>query len=163
MSPSPRSPDRSDRTNPPDPEGFWRFAITAWEQPGLRELLLRWQESHGVDVIFLLFACWLPHPLSPHRWARLRTRSHHWHITVTRRIRTLRRRIPKTDWPQGYKGTLALELASERLEAAWLAHAAGKPCGPVRLANRELRMARLFPDLPPAERRSFLAAIRPLL
>jgi len=163
LSPYPRSPDRAHRTDEPDPEGFWRFALAAWEHPDLRELLLPWQERHGTDVIFVLFACWLPRPLSPQCWAQLRMGSHQWHITVTRRIRTLRRRIRKTDWPQGYEGTLALELASERMEATWLAHAASMPDGPVRFSNLELRMARLFPDLPPAERCDFLATIRPLL
>lgn len=163
MNLSPRSPDRSHRTDQPDPEGFWRFAVAAWEQPDLREPLLRWQEHHGVDVIFLLFACWLSRPLPAQHWAHLQTGSRRWHVAVTRRIRSLRRRIRKVDWPEGYESTLALELASERMEATWLAHAAGKPRGPIQRPDLELRVGRLFTGLQPEERRDFLAAIRPLL
>jgi len=162
LNPSPRSPDRAHRTDQPDPEAFWRFAVAAWEQPGLRELLLLWQERHGIDVIFLLFACWLPRPLSPRHWGALRTGSRQWHNTVTRRIRTLRRRMRTVDWPQGYEAILALELASERMEATWLAHAAGMPRDPLEPPNLVGRLTRLFPDLPSAERTAFIAAIRPL-
>ena len=138
--------------------------MAAWEQHALREQLLHWQDRYRADVIFLLFACWLPQPLQPRHWEQLRTVSRRWHIAVTRRIRALRRRIRKLDWPEGYQNALALELASERLEAVWLAHAAaGKPAGPVQRPNLGLRIARLFPDLPPAERSDLLAAIRPLL
>jgi uncharacterized protein (TIGR02444 family) len=159
LSPSPRSPDGAHLNDRPDPEGFWIFAVAAWGQSELREQLLRWQDVHGIDVIFLLFACWLPHPLAPHRWGRLRTGSRQWHNTVTRRIRSLRRRIGKIDWPQGYQGALALELASERIEATWLAHAAGAPRGPLVPPDLAGRLKRLFPDLPPAERTVLLAAI----
>jgi len=163
LSPSPRSPDRAHRSDQPDPEGFWLFAVAAWEQPDLRELLLLWQERHGIDAIFLLFACWLPRPLSPRRWDALRTGSRQWHMTVTRRIRTLRRKTRTVHWPQGYEGTLALELASERMEATWLANAAGMPRDPLEPPDLVGRVTRLFPDLPPAERTAFIAAIRPLL
>ena len=88
--------------------------------------------------------------------------SQQWHITVTRRIRTVRRRIRKTDWQPGYEGTLALELASERVEAAWLAHAAGMPRGPLEPPAPAARLQRLFPNLPAAERTAFVAAIRAL-
>ena len=124
---------------------------------------MHWQEHHGIDVIFLLFACWLPHALAPTHWTALESASADWKMGVTHRIRRLRRRVRALDWPQGYKAMLGLELASERIEASWLASAIDTPKGPTRQPDRGQRIGRLFAQLPPAERAVFIAAIRPLL
>ncbi|TVP87070.1 MAG: DUF2390 domain-containing protein [Thioalkalivibrio sp.] len=152
MSPSPR---------PPDPEAFWSFAVAAWDRADVRDLLLRWQEQHGIDVIFLLFACWLPQALPPAHWTALESAATDWNTTVTRRIRALRRRVRTIDWPQGYEAALGLELASERIEATWLARATGTAEDPIRRPDLDQRIGCLFGQLPPAERTAFLAAIRP--
>ena len=154
MSPSPRLPD---------PEAFWSFAIAAWDRDDVRDLLLRWQERHGVDVIFLLFACWLPRALAPAQWTALESAATDWNADVTRRIRTLRRRIHAIDWPQGYKAVLGLELASERIEATWLARTTGTPEDPVQRPDLDQRIGCLYGQLSSAERTAFLAAIHPLL
>jgi uncharacterized protein (TIGR02444 family) len=124
---------------------------------------LRLQEGHGSDVIFLLFACWLPGPLPAARWAALHTASRNWNRTVTCRIRALRRRIRETGWPQGYGNILKLELASERVEATWLARAADQAGGPIGHPDLARRIKRLFPELPSAERNALCTAIHPLL
>ncbi|MFO8152289.1 DUF2390 domain-containing protein [Thioalkalivibrio sp.] len=147
---------------PPDPEAFWAFAVAAWDRADVRDLLLHWQERHGVDVIFLLFACWLPHALAPAHWTALESGSTDWNAAVTRRVRALRRRVRAIDWPQGYRAILGMELASERIEATWLARAASPPERAPRDPDLDQRLGRLFGQLPPAERTAFIAAIRAL-
>lgn len=128
--------------------------------------LLRWQDTYGVDVIFLLFACWLPRPLPRRHWAHLRGASRRWHVRVTRRVRALRRRIRPLHWPEAYQQVLALELASERIEANWLNLATQPPSHPDPHPNSDLdhgrRLAQLFPNLPASECNDFLAALRSL-
>jgi len=148
---------------PPDPEAFWSFAVAAWERAEVRDLLLLWQERHGVDVIFLLFACWVPHALAPPHWTVLHAASTDWNAGVTQRIRALRRRVRAINWPQGYRAILGLELASERIEATWLARAASLPERATSDPDLDQRLGRLFAELPPVERSAFIAEIRPLL
>jgi hypothetical protein len=99
------------------------------------------------------------------QWQRLLAASRRWNRDVTRRIRGLRRRVPGTLWPEGYRACLTLEQTSERLEAAWLPRAIDTrsrdaAAGP----DIERRLERLFPVLPPAEIRqltAFMSALRP--
>ncbi|MBS0001799.1 MAG: DUF2390 domain-containing protein [Thioalkalivibrio sp.] len=147
----------------PDPEAFWSFAVAAWDRGDVRDLLLRWQERHGIDVVFLLFACWLPHALPPTHWISLESASADWNAAVTRRIRTLRRRVRGIAWPEGYGALIGVELASERIEATWLARGLGTPEDATGRPDLERRLGCLFGRLPPTERTAFIAAIRPLL
>lgn len=137
--------------------------MAAWQRATVRDRLLHWQDRHGVDVIFLLFACWVPHALAPAHWTALDAASTDWNAGVTQRIRALRRRVRAMDWPQGYRAILGLELASERIEATWLARAARLPERTTSDPDLDQRLGRLFAELPPTERSAFIAEIRPLL
>jgi hypothetical protein len=133
-----------------------------WEQSEAREILLRWQDERGVDVMFVLFACWYPCHLSADEWRTLQSGARDWNGRITRRVRALRRRIGRLDWPPGYQAFLSLELGAERLEAEWLvkAGAARKPPDPVN-PDLQRRMHRLFPGLPASEIDTLLRALRP--
>ena len=159
---SPRPPEPRPSHDPPDAKAFWAFAIAAWEQPDAREILLGWQDERGIDVMFVLFSCWYPCRLSADQWDILRGGARDWNGRVTRRIRALRRRVGRLDWPQGYQASLRLELGAERLEAEWLvkAGAARKPTDHPQ-PNRKSRMYRLFPELPASEIDTLLQALKP--
>jgi len=133
-----------------------------WEQSHARKILLRWQDELGIDVIFVLFACWYPCRLSADQWRTLQDGAQDWNGRITRRVRALRRRIRRLDWPQGYQASLRLELTAERLEAEWLvkAGAARKPTDPSK-PDRQRRMPRLFPGLPASEIDMLLQALKP--
>jgi uncharacterized protein (TIGR02444 family) len=131
-----------------------------WEQSDAREILLRWQDERGIDVMFVLFACWYPCRLSADQWDTLQGGAHDWNRRITRRIRAMRHRIRQLDWLQGYQASLRLELGAERLEAAWLVKAgtARKPTDPSK-PDRQRRMRRLFPELPASEIDTLLQAL----
>ena len=133
-----------------------------WAQSDAREILLRWQDEHGIDVMFMLFVCWCPCRLSADQWRTLQDGAQDWNGRITRRVRALRRRVRRLDWPQGYQASLRLELAAERLEAEWLvkAGATRKPTRPAK-PNRQRRMHRLFPELPASEIDTLLQALKP--
>lgn len=132
-----------------------------WSQPEARSRLLHWQDHHQIDVLLVLFACWLPDRRGSPVWRKLAQGSGDWNRRVTRRIRALRRRIPERSWTEGYRACLALEQAAERVEAAWLTRTA-RPSGSGAQAHPELnrRLRRLFPVLPESEIDRFLAAVR---
>ncbi|TVP81883.1 MAG: DUF2390 domain-containing protein [Thioalkalivibrio sp.] len=146
--------------DPPSAKAFWAFANTVWEQSDARKILLRWQDERGIDVMFVLFACWYPCRLNADQWRTLQGGAQDWNGRITRRVRALRRRIRRLDWPQGYQASLRLELAAERVEAAWLVKtgAARKPTDPSK-PDRQRRMRRLFPDLPASEIDTLLQAL----
>jgi hypothetical protein len=131
-----------------------------WEQSEARELLLRWQDECGIDVMFMLFVCWYPYRLRADQWDTLKADAQDWNGSITRRVRALRRRIGRLDWPQGYQASLRLERAVERLEAEWLVHAepARKPTDHPE-PNRQRRMHRLFPEIPASEIDTLLQAL----
>ena len=133
-----------------------------WAQSDAREILLRWQDEHGTDVMFVLFACWHPGRLSAEQWGTLQGGGRDWNRRITCRVRALRRRIRRHDWPEGYQASLRLELGAERLEAEWLvqAGAARKPTDHPQ-PNRQSRMHRLFPELPASEIDTLLQALKP--
>ena len=133
-----------------------------WDEPDVREILLRWQDEHGIDVMFILFVCWCPCRLIAEEWDTLRGGARDWNGRVTRRVRALRRRIRGLGWPQGYQAFQRLELGAERLEAEWLVQvgAARKPTDHPQ-PNRQSRMHRLFPELPASEIDTLLQALKP--
>ena len=133
-----------------------------WDEPDVREILLGWQDEHGIDVMFILFVCWCPCRLIAEEWDTLRGGARDWNDRVTRRIRALRRSVGRLDWPQGYQASLRLELDAERLEAEWLvkAGATRKPTDHPQ-PNRQSRMHRLFPELPASEIDTLLQALKP--
>jgi uncharacterized protein (TIGR02444 family) len=161
LSPSPRPPDLSAHRERLSTDAFWAFAAGCWEQPQARSWLLQWQDRHQIDVMFVLFACWLPDRLNAADWHLLAQGSGDWNRRVTRRLRALRRRIPETSWDTGHRACLGLEQAAERVEAAWLTRTAA----PWRFAappppTLEERLSRLFPGLPGPEIDQFLATLR---
>jgi uncharacterized protein (TIGR02444 family) len=131
---------------------FWAFATAVWEQSDAREILLRWQDERGIDVLFVLFACWYPGRLSADEWDTLQGGAQDWNRRITRRIRALRRRLGRLDWPEGYQACLRLELGAERIEAAWLVKA-GTVHTPIDHLTPGLRrrLHRLFPEFPASE------------
>ena len=131
-----------------------------WEQPEAREILLRWQDERGIDVMFVLFASWYPGRLSADQWRALQAAARDWNGRITRRVRALRRRIRRLDWPQGYQASLGLELGAEHLEAEWLVQAgtSRQPTDPGK-PDLPCRMHRLFPGLPAAEIDTLLQAL----
>jgi len=133
-----------------------------WEQSDARKILLRWQDQRGIDVMFVLFACWHPGRLSADEWDTLQGGARDWNSRITCRVRALRRRIRRLDWPKGYQASLCLELGAERLEAAWLvmAGAARKPTDPSK-PDRQRRVHRLFPELPASEIDTLLQTLQP--
>jgi uncharacterized protein (TIGR02444 family) len=160
LCPSHRLPEPCPSQDPPVTEAFWAFANAVWEQSDAREILLRWQDGRGIDVMFVLFACWYPCRLSADQWDTLRSGARDWNRRITRRIRTLRRRIDRLDWPQGYQACLRLELGAERIEAAWLVKA-GTVHTPTDHPKPDLRrrLHRLFPELPASEIDTLLQAL----
>ena len=132
-----------------------------WAQSDAREILLRWQDEHGTDVMFVLFACWHPGRLSAEQWGTLQGGGRDWNRRITCRVRALRRRIRRHDWPEGYQACLSLELGAERLEAAWFAKA-GTVHTPTNHPKPDFqhRMHRLFPELPASEMAMLLAVLR---
>lgn len=132
-----------------------------WSQPEARSRLLHWQDHHQIDVLLVLFACWLPDRRGSPVWRKLAQGSGDWNRRVTRRIRTLRRRIPERSWADGYRACLALEQSAERVEAAWLTQTArlGRSEAPASPALNE-RLRRLFPALSESEIDRFLAGLR---
>ena len=132
-----------------------------WEQSDAREILLRWQDERGIDVMFVLFAFWYPCRLSAGQWDTLQGGARDWNSRITRRVRALRRRIRRLDWLQGYQASLHLELSAERLEAVWLIKAgnARKPTDHPKPDLRR-RMHRLLPGLPASEIATLLAVLR---
>jgi uncharacterized protein (TIGR02444 family) len=162
LCPSPRQPEPRPSHDPPVAKPFWAFATAVWEQSDAREILLRWQDERGIDVMFVLFACWYPGRLSAGQWGTLHAGARDWNGRITRRARALRRRIRRLDWPQGYQASLCLELGAERLEAAWLvkAEATRKPTDPSK-PDRQCRMHRLFPELPASEIDTLLQTLQP--
>ena len=161
MCPSPRPPEPRPSHDPPVAKPFWAFATAVWEQSDAQEILLRWQDERGIDVMFVLFACWYPGRLSADEWGALQGGARDWNGRVTRRVRALRRRIRRHDWPEGYQASLRLELGAERLEAAWLIKA-GTVHTPTNHPKPDLqhRMHRLFPELPASEIAKLLAVLR---
>jgi uncharacterized protein (TIGR02444 family) len=141
---------------------FWAFATAVWKQSDAQETLLRWQDERGLDVMFVLFACWYPCRLSTGEWGTLQGGARDWNGRITCRVRALRRRIQRIDWPAGYQACLRLELGAERLEAAWLAKAgtARQPTDHPK-PNLRRRMQRLFPELPTSEIETLLQALKP--
>ncbi len=154
------------------PSDFWSFAGGVWAHPDLRERLLRGQDRHDLDVILLLFACWYPHPLRTPQWAAVQRAAEAWNVHI-RRIRHLRQRVKHLNWPQGYRTCLDLELCAERLEASALVLATSGTIPPSSVAPStapppplstqtpplNLRLARLFPELPASDRRDLLEAL----
>jgi uncharacterized protein (TIGR02444 family) len=161
LSPSPRLPDPQARHENLSTEAFWTFAKGCWDQPPARSRLLHWQDHHQIDVLLVLFACWLPDRLGTARWRRLAQGSEDWNRRITRRIRTLRRQLADMPWSEGYQACLALEQAAERVDAAWLTRTA-RPCRASTPSTRERaeRLRRLFPLLPEAEIDRLLATLR---
>lgn len=138
---------------------FWDYAVACWSRKPVRDLLLHWQNRRGADMIPILFACWLPWRLPPAHWRELTYNSRKWNLQVTRRIRSLRRRIPASVRPELPSACGALELAAERLEAAWLGNNAqsASMSSPAEPPDRQKRLRRLFPELPDNEVRELLA------
>ena len=114
-----------------------------------------------MDAMFVLFACWNPCRLSTDQWGTLQAGARDWNGRITRRVRALRRRIRRLDWPQGYQTSLRLELGTERFEAAWLVKA-GTVHKPTDHSKPDLqrRMYRLFPELPTSEIDTLLAVLK---
>ncbi|MFO8005168.1 DUF2390 domain-containing protein [Thioalkalivibrio sp.] len=160
MCPSRRPPEAHPSHDSPDARAFWAFAAAVWEQPEAREILLRWQDERGIDVMFVLFACGYPRHLSADQWGALYAAAQDWNGRITRRVRALRRRIHRIDWPEGYRASLHLELDAERLEATWLVKAASAG-DRTEHAKPDLRrrMHRLFPALPASEIETLLQAL----
>jgi uncharacterized protein (TIGR02444 family) len=133
-----------------------------WEQSEAQEILLRWQDERGIDVMFVLFACWYPGRLSADQWGTLHAGARHWNGQITHRVRALRRRIRRLNWPQGYQASLSVEIGAERLEAAWLV-TAGNVHKPTDHPKPDLRrrMHQLLPELPVSEVDTLLQALKP--
>jgi uncharacterized protein (TIGR02444 family) len=162
LCPSRRPPEPRSSHDPPGAKAFWAFSTAVWKQSEAREILLRWQDELGIDVMFVLFACWYPGRLSADEWGTLQGDARDWNGRITRRVRALRRRVGRLNLPQCYQASLGLELGAESLEAAWLVKA-GTVHTPTNHPKPNLRhrMLRLFPELPASEIGTLLQALKP--
>lgn len=98
---------------------LWHFACACWENPELRERLLRLQDESGVQVNMVMLACWSAQnglPLKDHIQA-VAALSEPWQSKIIQPLRALRRCADTLFSAEEVKGKLLeAELAAEKTE-----------------------------------------------
>jgi len=134
------------RISPTD--SFWTFAIRLYEQPGLSELLLRWQDTLGADVNMVLFACWhgaTRGNFSGNLLARSEDFSRQWSGSVTKPLRSARIWMKANPVDTSDEDLLAqfsllrtaikqIELQSEQFQENWLESLVAAAAQPIEAA-----------------------------
>lgn len=106
---------------------FWTFSLALYAAPDVAAECLSLQDRYGVDVNLLLFFTWLGasrrKSLSASEVEQVRGRVAHWHATVVRPLRAVRRDLKeaRADSSQALRDRVkALELEAEQIEQAML-------------------------------------------
>jgi len=73
---------------------FWDFSLDVYGRPEVSKLCLDLQDSYGVDVNMLLFACWLGHTgrgtVTVSAWRAMGLRLNKWRDEVIKPLRSVR-------------------------------------------------------------------------
>ena len=97
-------------------EDFWRFALALYARPGVAPACLELQDRHGIDVIILLYGCWLGASgrgrLDPAALRRAEAVARPWREQVVEPLRRTR---------HGLKGIAGAEQLYERMKQVELA------------------------------------------
>ena len=108
---------------------FWSFALATYERRTVREICLRLQDDHGLDVMILLSCLWAAHrglPLAPAQIGAVVAAVGPWQTKVTGRLRRARRSAGKlaganTETGLLHSAILGAERAAERVTAELVA------------------------------------------
>ena len=106
---------------------FWNFSLQFYDQKGISEILLRFQDECQVDINLMLYCCWAGLSNTPRLTAAdltsLRQIVDRWQSEIVQPLRFMRETL-KTDtrgaqveWVAGFRANLQqVELAAERLQ-----------------------------------------------
>lgn len=123
-------------------QGFWKFSGDVYDRA--RESCLNLQDHFGFDVNLLLFCCWrgtMGATLEEAELIRIMDGIGAWRANVVEPLRTTRRWLTKTDFPDGAQDlrrrVLEVELQGERVLQG-LIIAAAEPCSRQEPPNRDI-------------------------
>ena len=118
--------------DPDKGDALWRFALTAYQKPGVSDACLLLQDRYGCNVTLLLFAAWAGAEqgvvLTAHGMAAAVGTVGAWHGEVVEPLRAVRRRLKHGPAPAPDNKTdklrarlQAVEIEAERIELETLA------------------------------------------
>jgi uncharacterized protein (TIGR02444 family) len=114
----------ADSTEQAETNPFWTFSVTLYKKPGVAQALLDLQDSHGLDVNILLYACFAAveqRTVSEVDASALDGVCADWRDEVIRQLRSVRRKLAaRPDTADISKGLLQLELAAEQRQQAMI-------------------------------------------
>lgn len=110
-------------------DAFWSFALATYERRTVREICLRLQDDHGLDVMVILGCLWAAYRglrLEPAQIGAVVAAVGPWQSKVTARLRRARRSARKLAGPNTETGSLhaailGAERAAERVTAELVA------------------------------------------
>jgi len=109
------------------PQEFWPFATDLYGRPGVAQACLWLQDNAGLDVVMVLFCCWLGRSrgaVEPEGFAALLDGARQWSAGLVTPLRQGRRwyreQTVATFDGACYNQLKAAELAAERAQMAWL-------------------------------------------
>lgn len=97
---------------------FWTFSLHFYQQPGVEQECIAFQDQFGGNVNLLLFCVWLgleEIDASEKLISEVERLVSAWDQEVVRPLRTIRRSLAKGGKGQAYVKTKELELTSERV------------------------------------------------
>lgn len=94
---------------------LWRFALHTYGLPGVADEMLRLQDEHGADVLWLLTALWLADEgIALSQQLIVQPEYDQWRESMILPIRNQRRACDRTDTPDLYELLKKAELEAER-------------------------------------------------
>lgn len=94
---------------------LWRFALHTYGLPGVADEMLKLQDEHGADVLWLLTALWLADEgIELSQQLIVQPEYDQWRESMILPIRNQRRACDRTDTPDLYELLKKAELEAER-------------------------------------------------
>ena len=99
----------------PSDNPLWRYALEVYSRPGVADELLRLQDHHQADVLWLLTALWLAESGIPlQREQRYQPEYEAWRRTMILPLREQRRLVDREQTPELYELLKKAEVEAER-------------------------------------------------
>lgn len=103
---------------------YTKYALKIYQQPGIKELMLAFQDRFGADVPILLYCCWLATEqkcLSGSAIQALVADTDTWREECVRALRKVRRFLKEQPGQDKlYQQVKQVELQSEMIQLEWL-------------------------------------------
>lgn len=103
---------------------YTKYALKIYQQPGVKELMLAFQDRFGADVPILLYCCWLAaeqKSLSDSAIQTLVADTDTWREECVRGLRKVRRFLKEQPGQDKlYQQVKQVELQSEMIQLEWL-------------------------------------------